>query len=236
MFKTIITLLRGHVGQAGETIAERNALVILDQQMRDAAGAFGRAKKALSLAIAQDGQETARIATTSGRIADLEQRVGAAIAAGDEEAAREGAEVIATLEADRAAATAAQALFAADILRLRRHVTQAQARIADLERGRRLARAGEAVRDLRRVALDSARPGEASLADAERTLERLRERQNEAEAAAAALDELDGAAIGTVTEKLAAKGYGARLRPTADDVLLRLRQGNAQPAQRAFPS
>lgn len=228
MFKMFVTLFRGGVAEAGEAIADRNALLILDQQVRDATAAFERAKKALALAIAQDRQESVRLGATRSRIAGLEERVAAALDAGDEVLAREGAEAIAALEADRDAASAAQALFAAEILRLRRHVVQAQTRIAELDRGRRLARASEAVRDMRRGRTETARPHEATLAEAEQTLRRLRERQTQAEAADLALEELDGAATASVTEKLAARGYGPRLKSTADDVLARLRGQSAQ--------
>lgn len=228
MFKTFVTLFRGQVAAAGEEIADRNALVILDQQMRDASAAFERARRALAIAVAQDRQESTRIAGIAARITDLEIRTGAALRADDEAAAREGAEAIAGLEADRDAAAAGQALFAAEILRLRRHVTQAQARIAELERGRRLARASEAVRHLRRGRIEPAPLHEASLTEAEKTLSRLRERQTETEAAEQAFDELDDAATASVAEKLAAKGFGPKLKTTADDVLARLRGGLGQ--------
>ena len=39
MFKTVLTLFRGSVAAAGEELEDRNALLILDQQMRDAATA-----------------------------------------------------------------------------------------------------------------------------------------------------------------------------------------------------
>ena len=67
------------------------------------------------------------------------------------------------------------------------------------------------------------------IAEAEKTLSRLRERQIETEAAEQALDLLDDAATASVAEKLAAKGFGPRLRTTADDVLARLRGGLAEP-------
>jgi phage shock protein A len=223
VIKALLTLTRGRLAEAGEALADRNALVILDRQIRDAAHAFERAKRTLAVAIAQDRQESARLAETKARIADLEQRVVAALDAGDDALARDGAAAIAGLETDATAATQAQALFAAEILRLRRHVATAQARIAELDRGRRLARAAEAVRELRRGRTEAAHPPEATLAEAEATLRRLRQRQAEAEAAEQALDELDGAASASITESLAAKGYGPRLSPNADAVLERLR-------------
>jgi phage shock protein A len=225
MLKMFLTFVRGGAAIAEERFADRNALMILDQQLRDAASAFERAKKALAVAIAQDYQESVRLAAGNTRIADLELRVSAALVDG---LAREGAEAIASLEADRDAAASAQALFAAEIVRLRRHVGQAQARIAELDRGRRLARASEAVRDMRRGRIEAGLPHEATLAEAEQTLKRLRERQVEAEAADLALDELDGAAAASVTEKLAARGFGPRLRASAEDVLERLRARQVQ--------
>lgn len=51
MFKTFVTLFRGQVAAAGEEIADRNALIILDQQIRDASAAFERARRALAVAI-----------------------------------------------------------------------------------------------------------------------------------------------------------------------------------------
>lgn len=230
MLKMFLTFVRGGAAVAEERFADRNALLILDQQMRDAAGAFERAKKALAIAIAQDREETERLAASHARISDLESRVAAALLAGDESLAREGAEAIAALEADRDAAASAQALFATEILRLRRHVAQAQARIAELDRGRRLARASEAVRQMRQGQIEPGPAQEATLAEAEQTLKRLRERQVEAEAAETALDELDDAAAASVTEKLAAKGFGPRLRTTAEDVLERLRSRTVAPA------
>ncbi len=230
MLKMFLTFVRGGAAVAEERFADRNALLILDQQMRDAAAAFERAKKALAIAIAQDRQETERLAAGNARIADLETRVAAALVAGDEILALEGAEAIAALEADRDAAASAQALFATEILRLRRHVAQAQARIAELDRGRRLARASEAVRQMRQGRVEPGPAHEATLAEAEQTLKRLRERQVEAEAAETALDELDGAAAASVSEKLAAKGFGPRLRTTAEDVLERRRRRPPAPA------
>ena len=79
MFKTVLTLFRGSVAAAGEELEGRNALLILDQQMRDAAAAVDRAKRTLALAIAQDQQEGRRLDATNARIADLEIRATAAL-------------------------------------------------------------------------------------------------------------------------------------------------------------
>jgi phage shock protein A len=226
MIKTFLTLVRGSVAAAEEELVDRSALLILDQQIRDSAAAIERSKRALALAIAQDEAEAKRLESTLQRIADLEERAAAALAAGREDLAGEAAETIAALEADRDAIRAARATFGGEISRLRFAVNNAGRRLTDLERGRRIAQAAEAVRRLKVSA--AGQVGSADLADAEATLRRLRERQAEEAAVDAAMQSLDTASAPVgVADKLEAAGFGKRTRPTAADVLERLRQRNA---------
>ncbi len=230
MFKTVLTLFRGSVAAAEEQLEDRTALLILDQQMRDAAAAVERSKRTLALAIAQDQQEGRRLDTTNERIADLEVRATAALDGDRDDLAREAAQQIAHLEADRDGAMTARTLFAQEIARLKRHVSTAEARLTELDRGRRIARASEAVRALRRGGVEAARPYESTLPEAENTLRRLRERQQKAQAADEALIEIDAAAGPLATaEKLAEQGFGPRLKSTADDVLARLKAKRTPP-------
>jgi len=231
MFKTVFTLFRGSVAAVNEELEDRSALLILDQQMRDAGSAVERSKRSLALAIAGDQQEGRRLDATNARIADLEVRATAALDGGREDLAREAAQAIANLEADRDAAMTARTLFASEITRMKSQVANAEARITELDRGRRIARAAEAVRNLRRGGIEAARPYESTLPEAENTLRRLRERQIEAQAASDALIELDAATGPLATaEKLAAQGFGPRLKSTADDVLARLNAKRTQAA------
>jgi phage shock protein A len=231
MFKTVFTLFRGSVAVVEEELEDRSALLILDQQMRDAAAAVERSKRSLALAIAGDQQEGRRLDATNARIADLEVRAAAALDGGREDLAREAAQAIANLEADRDAAMTARTLFASEITRMKAQVANAEARITELDRGRRIARAAEAVRALRRGGIEAARPYESTLPEAENTLKRLRARQIEAQAASDALIELDAATGPLATaEKLAEQGFGPRLKSTADDVLARLNAKRTQAA------
>src|SRR3712207_5047214 len=100
MIKTVLTLVRGAAAAAEEELTDRSALMILDQQIRDATAAIERSKRALALAIAQDEAEGKRLEATLARIADLEMRTVAALTAGREDLAQEAAEAIALMEAD----------------------------------------------------------------------------------------------------------------------------------------
>jgi len=104
------------------------------------------------------------------------------------------------------------------------------------KRGRRIARAAEAVRVSRRGRIEGAPVFAGTLAEAEATLARLREHQVAADAAEVAFDRLDAATSpGAVAEKLSAEGFGPRLKPNAADVLARLREraGRGKPEARA---
>ena len=59
---------RGAAFRAEEEFVDRSALLVLDQQIRDAAAGIERAKRALAVAIAQDEAEGKRLETTLTRI------------------------------------------------------------------------------------------------------------------------------------------------------------------------
>ena len=220
MFKQIFTLMRGRRYEAMEAVTDRHALPILRQQIREGAQAVEASRRAVAVAIAQNEQERAQHARLDKQILDLEQRTVAALEQGRDELAREAAESIAHLEAERDASAAAQARFGSEIARLRACLRDAEARLRNLQRGQRLAVATDRTQRLQVVVPDS---GLASLRDAEETLKRLQDRQNELDATAAAMRSLEaeGSAEG-VREKLAAAGCGAPLTTTADEVLERL--------------
>src|SRR5215213_10917085 len=231
MLKTIVTLMRGAVSRAEEEVTDRSALLILDQQIRDSAAGIERAKRALAVAIAQDEGEGKRLETTLSRIADLEERAVAALTGGRDELAAETAEAIAVMEADHEAIREARATFAREIAALKTAVRRSGQRLAELERGRRIALAAESVRRLKSGHGFGTSGGATALADAEATLRRLRERQSEDTAAESAYQTLDSEANpASVAERLEAAGFGKRTRPTAADVLARLKQKTAAPA------
>jgi phage shock protein A len=224
MFKTIVTLIRSATASAEQDFADRNALLLLDQQIRDATNALERAKKALALTIGQDRHESARIAAVEKRIAELEARVTAALQAGEEMLAREGAEATAGLEADRDSYRAAKALFEPEVQKLKDYVAHAQQRLLTIERGRRIARATESIRVMRRGGVEEEGPHRATLSEAETTLTRLRDRQLEIRAADDALGEFETSSRPeTIAQKLSSKGFGPGAKTTTDDVLVRLR-------------
>jgi phage shock protein A len=225
MFKTIVTLMRGEAFDAEQRLKDRNALMLLDQQMRDAAAGAERLRRAVALATAHERQEARRLDALRTEIADIESRAVEALKGGRADLAEQAAQALAGLEADVAASTAAQTRFAAEVSKLDALARRQTQRLADLERGRRVARAAQAARQARRGGVEPAHCVENTLADAEATLTRLREKQMEAEDADATFDQFaaEGAAE-SIAQTLAREGFGPAKEPRAADILARLKE------------
>ncbi|UVC08363.1 PspA/IM30 family protein [Rhizobium sp. TH2] len=221
MFKQILTLLRGRAFEAEQDFLDQNAIPLLGQQIRDATLAIQSARRAVAIAIAQNEQEVGQHKAALARITDLETRAIAALQQGNEKLAREAAEAIGWLEAECAASEKAQAQFSASINRMKSVVRASEARLRELQRGERLARATEHTQKLDRSA---GHHGLATLSEAEETLLRLRTRQQEIDTTASALREMDaGTDPAAIIEKLAKAGCGAPLQPDPENILARLR-------------
>ncbi|AZO09388.1 MULTISPECIES: PspA/IM30 family protein [unclassified Mesorhizobium] len=228
MLKQFFALVRGRSHEAAEAVVDRNALVILRQQIRDCAEAIAAARRAVAIAIAQNDQEVQQHKKLVDRIEDLEKRTVAALEQEQNELACEAAETIALLEAERTASEDAQKNFGTEIERLKRIVRASEMRLRDLQRGQRIAAAADKTQRLRETA-----PGStlSALQDAEETLSRLRARQKQIDAAAAAMAEMEQTGDpAAMSEKLAAAGCGAPLRNSADVVLERLAKRVSRPA------
>lgn len=222
MFNLILTLIRGRAHDAEQAFADSNAIPLLSQQIRDAAGSIRSARHAVAVAIAQNEQEKAQHTAILERIADLESRTLAALEKGNDALAREAAEAIAYLEAEREASKTAQAQFISAITKLKTGVRSAEARLQELQRGERLARATQEAQKL--DGMGSQTLGLATLDDAEETLARLRGRQGQQDVTASVLKEMESASRPAgIIEKLANAGCGAPLQSSADNVLARLR-------------
>jgi phage shock protein A len=220
--RTLSLLMRGAIADNAQALHDANAVTILRQQIRDAAGALATARRELAVAMAYHAAEARALDAIGARIETLSDGARRALADGREDLGSEAAVHIAALEDERSDRRAAAARFAAEIERLKRLVGQGGERLRDLDRGLQTARTTEA---LRRAGLEGRRVTALSagaLGEAERTLARLREAQAAEADAAEALAALEAEAASGIEADLDAAGYG---RPRTDPraVLDRLR-------------
>lgn len=220
--RTLSLLMRGVIADNAQAIHDANAVTILRQQIREAAGAVATARRELAVAMAYHAAEARALDAIDARIETLSDGARRALADGRADLGSEAAIHIAALVDERSDRQAAAARFGAEIERLKRLVGQGGDRLRDLDRGLQTARTIEALRRAgiqgRRVTALSA----GALGEAERTLERLREAQAAEADAAEALAGLEAEAASGIEAALDAAGYG---RPRTDPrtVLDRLR-------------
>lgn len=221
MLKTLSDLLRGTVADQAQAIHDANAVVLLRQQIRDAAGALAVARRELAIAMAHQAGETRAVEALTERAVALEESAAKALADGREDLATQAAIRIAALEDEVADRRAALDGFAADVARLRRLVEDGERRLRDLDRGLQAARATEAVRRAGANGQRGIAHASGALQDAEATLVQLRGRQAAEADIDTALAALDGAPH-AIEERLDAAGYG-KIRTDPAAILGRIR-------------
>ncbi|MFT3988526.1 PspA/IM30 family protein [Aestuariivirga sp.] len=227
MFKQIVTLIRGTSYEASEAALLPHTQTILRQQIRDCAQALAAARYAVAVAQAQHAHEENSHKRILERIADLEARAIAAMEQGKDALAHEAAESIAVLEQERDSSVQVQQAYRTEIGRLKGIIRKSEFRLRDLERGQKLTAATAKAQKLREHGSESSL---STFAEAEATLNRLRERQTHFDLTMDALDDMDRTRDpSTITEKLAEAGCGPALKTRAEDVLKRLRERH-QPA------
>jgi len=184
----------------------------LDRATQAAGAAHVAARRALAVAIAEEEREIKRRDVFAAKLSDLEQRAIEALRGGRDDLAGNAAEVIAAVETEIKASTQASVRFAAEVALARREVDAQRRRLADLDRGRRLARVGVALNTAPREGVDALSAAESALASVEAANHDAR-----------AIREELAPPTDRLIEQMADHGFGPPTRVLAADVLERLR-------------
>lgn len=221
MFKQLFTLVRGRSVDRTEAFLDANALPLLRQQIRDAAGCVEKSRKALAMVMAYSDREKVSLTRIEETIADLEARATDALENDQLELATEAAGTIAHLDAERDATQQTISIYKTEIARLRESLTKSQTVLAELKRGQRLAEANDKAQ---RVQGQMTTLQSSNLEEASNTLKRLQERQAHSDATIAALGDLSTSSnASAMSDRLAAAGCGPAKQTDADTVLARLK-------------
>jgi phage shock protein A len=204
----LIDALTGADGKASTPMAS------LERSIAAAGHAHVAARRALAVAIAEESREAKRRAGLVVDINDLEQRAVAALRAGREDLAVEASEAIAVIATEINASEHASQRFAAEVALARREVDAQRRRLADLDRGRRLAKIGSALADT----MHTSRSGHDSFGEAEAALARLVADNDDARAVRHEL-----APAEHLIERMSDAGFGEASHIKASDVLARLK-------------
>ena len=202
----LLDLLTAAQGQTSLPMAS------LERSIAAAGYAHLAARRALAVAIAEETRETERREGLAARASDIETLAVEALRAGREDLAVEASETIAAIATEIEASERATQRFAAEVALARREVDARRRRLADLDRGRRLASALTDTMRTSRSGLDSFSEAEAALAQVVADNHDARAVRREMAPSAEHL-----------IERMSDAGFGEPTHVRAGDVLARLR-------------
>jgi phage shock protein A len=223
ILRKLWTAARGSATETGQAVIDSQALRILDQEIRDAEGALGRARDELASIVARRTLTERKLGELKAKIAEYEEHAARALDKGDETLARDVAQRIAEWEADLAASERLVEESRAAETRMRVTVTATESKIESLKREVETVKATEAVQAAQAAVASRHAGVNSALGDATQSLERIRRRQAERSARMEAAEELEKARTGAdLDERLAGLGIGGKAS-SGDDVLARIR-------------
>ena len=186
----VATAVRGGVSEAGEAIVDKQALRILDQEIRDADSELGRSKEALTGIIAKRKLADKKVGSLKSSLTEYEGYAMQALDKDDDGLAIEIAEKIAGLETELLGEEGLAKAFSESEGQLRKTVGQTEANLKRLKQQVDTVKATESVQ--RSQAAVAARHSGAgsSMRSALDSLERLKSKQAERAAKFEAASEL----------------------------------------------
>lgn len=232
----VTKLIRAALGagaQAGDAVADSQAFHTLEWELRSVDKALAAAFKDLTAVMAMQVAEHRHIQALVQRIEADEAVVEKALARSEDALALELAERIAELRAQRDRRVAVRDEHAARVCEMRATIATMEQRVGELRRDFAVQRARAALQRVETLALGGGSVVAASVAEAEATLERIKQRQQEHADRLAAAADIAGERRGEALDgRLRRAGLVPPERPTAAAVLAELRARGQAPGPR----
>lgn len=235
IWKKLSALFRGSAHEGAQAVIDANAIRILDQEIRDADAAQGKARDDLAGLVARRRMLETEGQSLAAQASKYEASARAALAKGDEALAREVAQRIADLERDAGVKTQQVAELRASEDKLRAIIAATDNKIEALRREIEVVKVNESVQRAQSAVVARSAGAGSALGSAADSLKRLKERQAVREERFRSAQELDDRRTGA---DLDAKLQAAGILPGqagAEDVLARLKAPAAAPMLEAPP-
>lgn len=236
VWSKMFTLFRGAAHEAGASVVDANALRILDQEIRDADTALGKARDDLAALVARRRILEKEMQNLSDQAVRYESSARAALGKGDEPLAREVAQRIAELEQEYTLKQPQVGEMKAAEERLHQIIAATQQRVETLRREIDVVKVNESVQRAQASVAAQGAGASSALGSAADSLKRIKERQAIRDEQFKAAGELEDRRTGA---DLDAKLRNAGILPghtSAEDVLARLSAPKAEPLQIEAPA
>lgn len=222
VWKKLVTALKGGVNDAAESVADSQALRILDQEMREAREELQKTDHSLTQIIAKRKLSEQKIAGLEKSIAEYEGHARNAASKNDQQLALDCAKKVVDLRSQLESEKQFTAQFAASEKTLRENISRAKANLRRMEQQVDMVKATESVQKAQ-IAVSSRHMGaNGRMKTAAESLTRMQERQQQRSAELEAAEELAADDTGSDLEsRLAAAGIKGG-NASADDELARI--------------
>ncbi|MBL4829374.1 MAG: PspA/IM30 family protein [Aliivibrio sp.] len=223
VWKKLFTAIKGGATEAAESVADSQALRILDQEIREAKTELRRSDEALVSMIAKRKMSEAKVADFESSVTEYETHARNAMEKGQQELALECATKVGTLRTEQEAENLYLQQFTQSEQSMRTNISQAKDKLRQLEQQIDVIKANEAVQKAQAAVSMTNVGANAKMTTAAESLERIKKRQAERSAQFTAAQELDEQNSGSsLDKKLANAGITAGGKSSAEDELARI--------------
>jgi len=212
VWSKMVTALRGNAHELGDALVDGNAMLILDQEIRDADEELKKSKQALAEIMAKQKLAAEKVANVGKKLEEYEGYVIRALDKGDESLAEEVAAKVAAIEEELDGEKSVEAGYAGSVDTLRKSVTQAEGQLKRLKQQADTVKATESVQKAQSAVAARYSGTDSKMRTATDSLERIKQKQAERSARMSAAAEM---AADETTDELADKLRAAGITSSA---------------------
>jgi phage shock protein A len=222
VWKKLITAVKGGVTEVAETVADSQALRILDQEIREAKEELRKSDHALTQIMAKRKLAEQKVASLTSSVNDYEAHARNAAAKGDQALALDCAKKVVDLRAQLDSESQLVAQFVQSESALRKNISQAKSNLQRMEQQVDMVKATESVQKAQ-VSVSSRHLGANNkMKTAAESLTRIQDRQKLRQAEFEAASELAEDESGDDLEKRLREAGISGPSTSADDELARI--------------
>ncbi len=219
----VFTAIKGAISEAGEAVEEKNALRIMDQEIREAGTELDKAKGELTKIMAKRAGAERNVKDLEKKIAEHEGFATQALDKNDEKLARDICERIGQFEEQLATEKGLLDAFAKSETTLKANLKSAESKLRQLKQQQDVIKATEAVQNAQGVVASRFSGSSSKMGSALTSLDRIKKRQEERADRLNAAAELDGEATGDdLSQRMKEAGIGQQAA-SSDDILNRIK-------------
>ncbi|WP_417616020.1 PspA/IM30 family protein [Oceanisphaera sp.] len=223
VWKKLVTAIKGGANEAAESIADSQALRILEQEIREAKQELRRSDEALTSIMAKRKLAQQKVTAIGDSIAEYEAHARAAMSKNNKDLALECAQRVAELKNEQDGEQSYVDQFAGSEQSLKNNITAAKSRLRQLEQQLDVVKATDSVQKAQAAVSSRHSGANTKMKTAVESLDRIKQKQTQRQA------ELDVAAERAASEsgdaleqKLKSAGITGNQSAGAEDELARI--------------